>query len=101
MAIHVVIENDPEVIEGWRLDQTLVSLFGLETARSLRVETLMKDREKLLEKEHVTPQDKSILRNIAGELSSLPAAERPEDMEAMRIIRQAAVDIQARREDRK
>ena len=98
---HVVIENDPEVIEGWRLDQTLVSLFGLETARSLRVETLMKDREKLLEKEHVTPQDKSILRNIAGELSSLPAAERPEDMEAMRIIRQAAVDIQARREDRK
>ncbi len=98
---HVVIENDPEVIEGWRLDQTLVSLFGLETARSLRVETLMKDREKLLEKEHVTPQDKNILRDIAGELSSLPAAERPEDLEAMRIIRQAAADIQARREDRK
>ena len=24
---HVVIENDPEVVEGWRFDQILVSLF--------------------------------------------------------------------------
>ena len=35
---HVVIDNEPKVVEGWRVDQILVSLFGLETARSLRVE---------------------------------------------------------------
>ena len=93
---HVVIENDPEVVEGWRFDQILVSLFGLETARSLRVEALMKEREELLEKNHVTPQAKKRLRDIAGELSSLPTAERPEDEEAMKIILQAAADIQAR-----
>ena len=97
---HVVIENAPDIVEGWRFDQTLVNLFGLETARSLRVETLMKDREKLLEKNPVTPQDKARLREIAGELSSLPTADRLDDMEAMKIIRQAAADIQARREER-
>ena len=98
---HVVIENDPEVVEGWRFDQILVSLFGLETARSLRVEDLMKEREILLGKESLTPQDRERLRNIAEKLSLLPMAERPEDQEAMEIIRQAAANIRARQEDPK
>ena len=91
------------VVEGWRFDQILVTngLFGLETARSLRVETLMKEREELLEKKPVTPQDEVRLQKIADELSSLPTAERPEDLEAMRIIRQAAASIRARQGDRK
>ena len=98
---HVVIENDPEIVEGWRFDQTLVGPFGLETARSLRVEDLMKKREELLEKSPATLEDKKRLRDIAAELLSLPTAERPEDLEAMKIIRQAAADIQARQGDRK
>lgn len=98
---HVVIENDPEVVEGWRFDQILVSLFGLETARSLRVEDLMKEREKLLGKDSITPQDSERLRNIADELALLPTAERREDQEAMEIIRQAAANIRARQEDPK
>ena len=97
---HVIIENDPEIVAEWRFDQTLVGLFGLETARSARIENLMKEREKLLGKSPVAPQDKKRLKDIAGELSSLPTAERPEDLEAMEIIRQAAADIQARREER-
>ncbi len=98
---HVVIENDPEVVEGWRFDQILVGLFGLETARSARIEALMKEREKLFQQSSVTPQDRKRLRDIADELTSLPTAERAEDLEAMRIIRQAAADIQARQGDRK
>ena len=94
---HVVIENDPEIVEGWRFDQILVSLFGLETARSLQVEALMKERENLLEKSPLTPRDKERLRRIADKLSSLPTGERPEDLEAMKIIRQVAENIQARR----
>ena len=96
---HVVIENDPEVVEGWRFDQILVSLFGLETARSLGVETLMKEREELLEKDSVTQQDRERLQEISDELSLLPTGEHREDLEAMRIIRKAAADIKARRED--
>ncbi len=98
---HVVIENEPEVVEGWRFDQILVSLFGLETARSLRVEALMKEREKLLEENSITPQESARLRDIAAEVSSLPMMERPEDLEAMKIIRQAAAGIRARQVDRK
>ncbi len=97
---HVVIDNEPKVVEGWRVDQILVSLFGLETARSLRVEDLMKERERLLEKNSESPQDSELLREIADELSSLPTAERTEDLEAMRIIREAAAAFQARQEDR-
>ena len=51
---HVAIENEPSVVEGWRFDQILVNLFELETARSLRVEDLMKERERLFEKNPVT-----------------------------------------------
>ena len=36
---HVVIENNPESIRGWRIDQILTSdLFGLETARPPDIE---------------------------------------------------------------
>lgn len=98
---HVVIDNEPRVVEGWRVDQILVSLFGLETARSLRVEALMKERERLLEKSSDTPHERERLREIADELSSLPTAERTEDLEAMRIIREAAAAFRARQEEGK
>ena len=97
----VAIDNEPGVLEGWRFDHILVNLFELETARSLRVEALMKERERLCEKHPVTPQDKARLREIADELSSLPTAERLEDQAAMRIIRQAAADFQARRKNQR
>ncbi len=97
----VAIENEPDVVEGWRFDQILVNLFELETARSLRVEALMKEREKLFEKHPVTPKASVRLQQIADELASLPTAEQLEDQEAMRIIRQAAADLQARREEKR
>ena len=95
----VAIENEPDVVEGWRFDQILVNLFELETARSERVEALMKERERLLEEHPVSPETNVRLQQVANELSSLPTAERLEDQEAMRIIRQAAADLQARREE--
>lgn len=98
LGSHVAIDNDPDVVEQWRSDQVLVNLFGLETARSLRVEDLMKARAKLLEKHPRTQHDKVRLREIAAELSSLPSAELPRDQEAMKIIRQAADELQARQE---
>jgi len=97
----VAIDNDPDVVQQWRSDQVLVNLFGLETARSLRVEDLMREREKLLEKHPLTQQDKVRLQAIAAELSSLPSAELPRDQEAMKIIRQAADEIQVRQEVQK
>lgn len=97
---HVVIENEPQVVEGWRFDQTLVHLFGLDTARSARIEALMKERETLLQEMPLTAQAEERLQHIDDEMSALPTAERPEDLRAMEIIRQAAADIQAARGDR-
>ena len=97
----VAIENEPGVVEGWRFDQILVNLFELETARSLRVEALMKEKESLFEKHPVTSQDRARIRKITDELSSMPGGERREDQAAMQFIRQAAADIQARREEQR
>ena len=97
---HVVIKNDPRVVESWRSDQTLVNLFGLETARSARIEALMKERETLLQETPLTARAEERLRHIADEMSALPTAERSEDLHAMEIIRQAAAEIQVAREDR-
>lgn len=94
---HVVIDNDPQVVESWRFDQTLVNLFGLETARSARIEALMKERETLLQEMPLTARGEKRLRRIADEMSALPTAERPEDLHAMEIIRQAAAQLQAER----
>lgn len=96
---HVSIDNEPGVVEEWRFDQILVNLFELETARSLRVEALMKERESLIEKPRKSLQEKARLREIAHQLSGLPTAERREDQEAMQIIRQAAADLRAQREE--
>ena len=96
---HVYIDNEPGVVEEWRFDQILVNLFELEIARSLRVESLMKERERLFEKPRKTPQEKARLREIAHQLSGLPTAERREDQEAMQIIREAAADLLAQREE--
>ena len=95
----VGIENDPGVVEGWRFDQILVNLFGLETARSLRIERLMEEREDLLGKISATEPEKARVREITEQLSSLPTEERPEDEAAMQIIRRAAAEIKAREEE--
>ncbi|MCH7749924.1 MAG: AAA family ATPase [Acidobacteria bacterium] len=98
---HVVIKTGPTVVEGWRFDQILVNLFGLESARSLRVEELMKERERLLGKKRRTPRDREQLQHIADELSSLPTAERREDQDAMDFVRRAAAAFRARQEEQK
>ena len=92
----VVIENDPGAVEGWRVDQVLVDLFGLKSARSKRFEDLMNDREKLLAKKRVTVQEKARLKKIAEDLSSLPTAEHRKDQEAMDFVQRAAAAFRAR-----
>ena len=92
----VVIENDLGVVEGWRVDQVLVDLFGLKSARSKRFEDLMNEREKLLAKKQATVQEKARLKKIAKDLSSLPTAEHRKDQEAMDFVQRAAAAFRVR-----
>jgi predicted ATP-binding protein involved in virulence len=86
----VVIDNNPEIIENWRVDQVLTSVFELPTARPADVEPLLTRRQALLTKSRLTKADKAELQQLEQRIGSLPTAENPEDIKAMDIIRRAA-----------
>jgi ABC-type cobalamin/Fe3+-siderophores transport system ATPase subunit len=86
----VVIDNNPEIIDNWRVDQILTSLFELPSARSASLDPLLKRREEILTKPKLTPKDKAELKAIAEQIGHLPTGETPEDIQAMDIIRRAA-----------
>jgi len=91
---HVVIDNDPATIKGWRVDQVLTSdLFGLPTARSPEIERLFEERAKLIQKKKRTKAQEQRLKVLDEIVESLPGAESPEDREAMEVIRKAAKRI--------
>ena len=95
----VEIENRPHFVEGWRVDQILTSeMFGVP-ARSPRIQKLIEERRKLLDKSTRTPSDEQRLRELDEELDNLPTASH-EDNKAMELIRQAAALIK-RQESRK
>lgn len=98
---HVIIDNNPLSVLGWRADQILTGLFGLPSGRSVEIEELQKQRRKLLSKAKLTKADRGKLNEIKSQMGALPAAETPEDIEAMEIIRQAAKSIKDRESSKK
>ncbi|WP_309892367.1 AAA family ATPase [Archangium sp.] len=85
---HVLIENDPEIVRGWRVDQLLTSdLFGLTSARPPRFARLLERRGELLEQPARTREEEQELADIESELRSMPTGETPEDIEAGETLR--------------
>jgi hypothetical protein len=73
---HVVIENHPETIPGWRIDQVLTSdLFGLETARPPGMEKLILKRKELLARPRLTKADQKKLEKLDDQLGQIPQGE--------------------------
>ncbi len=89
---HVLIDNNPLSVLGWRADQILTSLFGV-TSRLDEIEELQKKRRKILSKAKLTKADKGKLKKIESQMGDLPVAETSEDIEAMDIIRKAAKSL--------
>jgi predicted ATP-binding protein involved in virulence len=98
---HVVIDNKPLSVMGWRTDQILTGLFGLPSGRSVEIEELQKQRRKLLSKAKLTKTDKENLKEIESKMGALPSAETPEDIEAMELIRQAAKSMKDQESSKK
>ena len=91
----VVIRQDIEAVENWRLDQIYTSdLIGLPSARPKATEELLTQRKQILSKAKLTKVDQEKLNNISAKLGSLPVKENPEDDQAMNIIRRAAAHLQ-------
>jgi AAA domain, putative AbiEii toxin, Type IV TA system len=91
---HVVIDNDPEVLRNWRVDQILTSeLFGLDSARPPQIEEPLRERRKILAKPKLTKADEKRLAELEQAIGDLPAGETAEDSRAMELIRRAAAKL--------
>lgn len=91
---HTIIHQDVEEIHGWRVDQVLTSdLFGLSSARSPKAEKLVRERRRLLRKDKMTEGERRKLERINEELAGSVAAESPDDIKAMGIVRRAAREL--------
>jgi energy-coupling factor transporter ATP-binding protein EcfA2 len=87
---HVVIDNDPEIIDNWRVEQVLSSVFELPSPHSPDLAPLIERRRKLLTKSKLTAKDERELKKLETQIGTIPTAESPEDIRAMDIIRKAA-----------
>lgn len=87
----IKIENDPQTIEGWRLDQIANSeYFGLNFSRTPKTEDLFKKRNRLLMKLDRTAEENSELEKLQKQISSLRTETTPEEDEAIIYLEKAA-----------
>lgn len=93
---HVVIDNDVDDIRNWRVDQILTSdLFGLESARSPRVERILKRQEQLAGKARLTLAEKKELKELQDQIDRLPVGRSAAENEELAAIRQALDALRA------
>ena len=90
----VHIDNSPFLIEGWRVDQILTSdLFGMPSKLSYKIEQLQDRRRELLGKSERKLNEKRELKEIDEFITNLPISNEQADIEAIKIIREAAAAI--------
>ena len=94
----VVIDNDPQSVQGWRIDQILTSdLFGLPSARPPQSEGLIAERRRILGQAAMTPEDLSRLSELDAQIGVLPQGESADDIDAMDTIRRFAATLRDRK----
>ncbi|MGB8700069.1 MAG: AAA family ATPase [Thermosynechococcaceae cyanobacterium] len=93
---HVVIDNNPEVIDNWRVEQVLSSVFELPSPHAPDLAPLMERRRTLLSKSKLTAKDERELKKLEAQIGTIPTGESPEDIRAMDIIRKAAKILENR-----
>lgn len=87
----VRIENDPEVVEGWRVDQLLTSdLFGLTSARPPAVAELLDERTQLVGQGRLTGPQKRRLAELDAVLGELPTAASVQDEQELQQLKALA-----------
>ena len=93
----VIIDNNPEIIKNWRVDQVLTSVFELPSALPIEIEALIERRQKILSKSKLTAKDERELKKLEDQIGTIPTAESREDIRAMDIICQAAKLLENRK----
>jgi hypothetical protein len=90
----VVIDNAPRSVRQWRVDQILTSeLFDIPSARAPALDAWIQERDQILAKPELSDADQQRLAELRDKLASLPQGDTPEDIEAMDVIRRAAMAL--------
>jgi energy-coupling factor transporter ATP-binding protein EcfA2 len=85
---HVVIDNNPEAIRGWRVDQILTSdLFELPSARPPEYDQKIARRKELVANPSRSPVEQQELEQLDAEITALPTGQT--DEEARRMMKLA------------
>lgn len=91
----VVVENDLDHIRQWRVDQILSSeLFDHQPVHTKEVQDLLDRRAELLRAPQV---DREAVRAIDSQLKRVPTFAKPEDQEALDLVREAARILRERK----
>lgn len=91
---NVRVVNEPEVVDGWRVDQILTSeFFGLKSSRGPEYDALQVKRTILAKKRKRTKQEEEELQRVTMQLTELPAGETPEEIENRKLISDLAQRI--------
>ncbi len=97
-----VIDNNPESVESWRIDQILVSdLFGLESPRSEKKQKLLAEKTKLLSGEKLSTKGKARVDEINRQLGPMPVGETKEEIEADFLLREIAQKLGQRKKTKR
>ncbi|MFM9948082.1 MAG: AAA family ATPase [Saprospiraceae bacterium] len=93
---HIKVENTPDVIRSWRIDQVLTSdLFGLKESRPKEIERKISRRRTLLRKDELTDKQKEELKKLNAEIDAMPIGETKAEMDAMDILKDFAKKLEA------
>lgn len=74
---HVVIENNPVAVQGWRADQILASELFDVPLRSEASEEIVKERTRLLSQAKLSKADKSKLQELEAKMAAFPVGSTP------------------------
>ncbi len=87
----VIIDNDPEEVKGWRIDQILTSdLFELSSSKSVSFEEMRNEKTNILLKNKLTDLDKERLDFLNEKLNVSPVFSSKEAIDAEELIKRAA-----------
>lgn len=87
---HAVIDNDPKVVRGWRLDQVSESLLHDIEPYSDEVIDAFRTRRELLAKDVLDRAEQARLEAANVLIATMPTEDDPDDRKAISLIREAA-----------
>ena len=94
---YVVVENNPESIANWRIDQILVSdLFGLKSSRSEQLESLWNERERLLGRKSINKSQEKRIAEIEQQVGNIPVWENKYERKAISAIDKIAEMLESK-----